>query len=267
MLGEVWIDVPQLGSWNMAMDQAMLEYAAATQQVILRCYRWSKPTISLGYFQSYDNLADKPSLCSLDCVRRLTGGGALLHDQEITYSIGVPGNIQNGNIQNKGHNEQLYRATHRGLVVWLKSLGFQANLWEDANRETAQAYPGESPFWCFERRSDVDIVVGERKVLGSAQRRNAYGLLQHGSLLIEASNWTPWLPGIIGNDPDQQIETFKDQFTSKQLGETLREVLGKVLDCDWRAGAPSQVVLERAKTIDTERFSSLEWTRHRNRLK
>jgi lipoyl(octanoyl) transferase len=260
MRGEVWIDAPQIGSWNMAMDQAMLEYAAASQQVILRCYRWSRPTISLGYFQSFDDLANHPPLCSFDCVRRLTGGGALLHDQELTYSIGFPGNLQH-----KGHNEELYRATHRGFVDWLCSLGFQAELWEEANHEGSQAYLDEGSFWCFERRSDVDIVVGQRKVVGSAQRRNTFGLLQHGSLLLETSAATPQITGLLSDSPAQQHVDAREKITIKRLGETLQDVLGKSLGCVWLEGAPSQKVLERAQQIDAELFSSPEWTRNKNR--
>ncbi len=260
MVGEVWIDDPHPGSWNMAMDEAMLEYAAAAQRIVLRCYGWSRPTISLGYFQSYDELANHPMLSSLDCVRRLTGGGGLLHDLEITYSIGIPGDMQR-----KGHNESLYRSTHRGLVDWLRSLGFRAILWEEANQEARQSYSEKDSFWCFERRSDVDIVVGKQKVVGSAQRRNTHGLLQHGSLLIDTSIWTPQLPGILSVEPDQIAAKVRGKLTVERLGELLQNVLAESLGCDWRKVGPNSNVLERAKAIDTERFSSPKWTRHKNR--
>ncbi len=244
----------------MAMDQAMLEYASATQQVVLRIYEWSKPTISLGYFQSHDDRLNDPKLSSLDCVRRVTGGGAILHDRELTYSLAVPGNMQR-----KGHNEELYRAVHRAIVVWLQELGLQTNLWEDANRESAQPYLKEGSFWCFERRSEVDIVVDERKVVGSAQRRSSAGLLQHGSLLVETSIWTPQLPGILSQIPEKMVKAVNQQLTAIKLGKTIQNGLEHVLGCVWHDRGPDQVVCERAKTIDAERFSTLEWTRFKNR--
>lgn len=244
----------------MAMDQAMLEQAMATQQVLLRIYQWSKPTISLGYFQSYVDLATHPELRSLDCVRRVTGGGAILHDQEITYSLAVPGERQR-----KGHNEELYRAVHRAVVVWLQALGFQANLWEDANRESATSYPGEGSFWCFERRSGVDIVIDDRKVFGSAQRRSSGGLLQHGSLLVEASVWTPQLLGIVLQRPGETDVEAKQDLTRYKLGKVIGDVLGSVFGCDLRTGKADQHVSERAKALKAERFSTRGWTQSKNR--
>jgi len=247
----------------MAMDQAMLEYAAATQHIVLRIYQWSNPTISLGYFQAfqaYQALADYPDLSSLDCVRRLTGGGAILHDQEVTYSVAVPGDGQP-----KGHSEKLYRAVHRAIVVWLETSGFHARLWEEANATSAMAYSKEASFWCFERRSDVDIVVDDRKVLGSAQRRTATGLLQHGSLLVKGSRWLPKLPGLFSKSPTESLAEIEKELTARKFGEVVKSALEKAVGCEWSDGHANAAVCERASVVDTERFSSLEWTRSKNR--
>src|SRR6185295_18138238 len=84
------IDPPGGGAWNMAVDEALLETAATTGQATLRFYQWQEPTLSLGYFQS---VADRQQhAASLDCpvVRRASGGGAILPDRELTYSVALP---------------------------------------------------------------------------------------------------------------------------------------------------------------------------------
>ncbi len=260
MNGEIWHDPPQLGSWNMAMDQAMLEYASATQQVLLRIYQWSKPTISLGYFQAYEAFAEYPELQSLDCVRRLTGGGAILHDRELTYSIAAPGDLHR-----KGHSEELYRAVHRSVIEWLREIGFPANLWEESNHQTARAYTGRDSFWCFERRSEVDIVIDGRKVLGSAQRRNSMGLLQHGSLLIEASSWAPHLEGLDLRQREDFQENRESDLTASRFGEAIQKALDNCLECRWTIGKADEFVCERTKAIAAERFSTFGWTQSKNR--
>ena len=77
------IDPPALGRMNMAIDEALLE-SASRGETILRFYSWSPATLSLGYFQAYDDRREHSASADLDVVRRSTGGGAIVHDQEIT---------------------------------------------------------------------------------------------------------------------------------------------------------------------------------------
>jgi lipoyl(octanoyl) transferase len=218
----VWIDGPERGAWNMAMDQAMALHAAEQDCIILRIYQWAYPTLSLGYFQSHEDRLGVPGLEEIDCVRRETGGGAIVHDQEITYSIAVPrrweGSMRLGFLQdsaqtapnttlnhvkksNLGHSDALYRAIHDRTVQWLRRLGFDAKTFSSFQQsdnvevglglETKGSELNPKSFLCFDRRSSVDIVVGSegkyQKVLGSAQRRTSGALLQHGSLLLSQS--------------------------------------------------------------------------------
>ena len=85
------IDAPERGVWNMAIDEALLESAAdeSCDLVTLRFYRWSEPTLSLGYFQSYEDRNSHEASRSLPVVRRSSGGGALVHDHEWTYSLAI----------------------------------------------------------------------------------------------------------------------------------------------------------------------------------
>ena len=184
-------DVPQrdrLREWLSVSDGPLLA---------VRFYSWSKPTLSLGHFQRIEQLGqaedtrEHPSLRALAWVQRKTGGGAILHDRELTYSIIVPSGTE-PLASSKGHSELLYRAVHQGVVEGLRALGLDAKLSESCTCSPKTVSKPNEPFLCFHRRTPVDVVLGgdqgqDHKVLGSAQRRVKTGLLQHGSFLIEKS--------------------------------------------------------------------------------
>lgn len=174
----------------MAIDEALLAHAEPGGPLVLRIYQWSEPTLSLGHFQA---TSDIPApLQSMPWVKRKTGGGAIVHDLELTYSIIVP--KQPGNDQ-KGPNEELYRSVHQSILDGLIAMGFAAQLAESCTCSIANAeHP--NPFLCFLRRSPIDLVVGPHKILGSAQRRTMSGLLQHGSLLLRHSSFATELLGL-----------------------------------------------------------------------
>ncbi len=202
MEGAIVIDPPAEGRWNMARDRLFAELAAAKKRAVLRIYRWSEPTLSLGRFQSVEER--KQLYPGVSWVKRSTGGGAILHHHDWTYSIALPTDKQ------KGHEQALYESVHGGIATWLRRLGWEAEFFREQNREWPQVH---SPFLCFERRSDLDIVVGESKVMGSAQRRISGAVLQHGSLLLEKSPHTPALLGLRdldrngpGSDTDESLD-------------------------------------------------------------
>ena len=199
----------------MAIDEELLERASEGSHIQIRLYRWCEPTLSLGHFQAIEDLARDPSviasgrleqLAELPRVRRRTGGGAILHDREWTYSVilphprsaGSPAGVPAGVGVEKGHHELLYRAIHCSVRDGLLQLGWDAALAEHCTCSTAGKLPvaTKDPFLCFQRRTPVDLVVGAHKVLGSAQRRSRTGLLQHGSLLLSASASFPSIVGL-----------------------------------------------------------------------
>lgn len=191
-------DPPLSGKENMAIDESALADAKPGDPIRIRLYQWNEPTLSLGHFQDLDQLkrdpqtANSPRLREIPWVRRKTGGGAILHDREWTYSIVVP---ERTDRSGKGHSDTLYRAIHESIRDGLLDSGWPASLSESCTCPTAHRGGAES-FLCFQRRSPVDIVVGESKVLGSAQRRHRSGLLQHGSVLIHGSSVYPELLGL-----------------------------------------------------------------------
>jgi lipoyl(octanoyl) transferase len=186
-------DPPARGAWNMAVDEALLESAASSGGMAIRFYQWAEPTLSLGYFQS---AADRQQhLPSRECplVRRASGGGAILHDRELTYCVTMP--------QRPGDlaaARNLLDACHETLIAMLADFRIAATLVRTVQSCDSQAESPASaePFLCFQRRSCTDIVCGEAKIVGSAQRRRRGAVLQHGSILLARSRCAPELLGI-----------------------------------------------------------------------
>jgi lipoate-protein ligase A len=195
------IDPPQEGAWNMAVDEALLNDAADRGVASLRFYMWSAPTLSLGYFQRVAERETHPASRGAAMVRRLSGGGALVHDREITYSLALPASHPLAR-----RPAELYPLVHRALVDALAAAGVAARRFGDAAGESppaAAGAPAEEPFLCFARRTAEDLVLsppdggGGPKIAGSAQRRRRGAVLQHGSLLVGASPAAPELPGLL----------------------------------------------------------------------
>ena len=214
---------PSPGPWNMAVDEVLLNQAEAQvgkQSGCLRLYRWQEPTVSLGYFQDYaDHLLVK---ASKDCavVRRLTGGGAIVHDAELTYSIVLP----------KSHplaarRDELYAAAHETLVAVLARLGICADL--------SDAIPssGSEPFLCFQRRASGDVVLSGMKIAGSAQRRRNGAVLQHGSILLRRSTAADVLPGLVDLSGQAISEDELAELWLPELGRRLGHCMAARRTC------------------------------------
>jgi lipoate-protein ligase A len=168
----------------MAADEVMLESAAAGR-ASLRFYRWSEPTLSLGYFQPESVRRSDPRLALLPLVRRATGGAALVHDRELTYALALPSGEP---WQRRG--ESWLTRMHRVLAAALAKLHVQVDA----------VAPGEGrklgEVLCFLDQTPGDLLSHDRKVVGSAQRKHRTALLQHGAILLAQSEYTPALPGL-----------------------------------------------------------------------
>ena len=174
----VFHDPPLDGADNMARDEHLL-HSEELRPAVLRIYGWSPPTISLGYFQRYQALADLPEeLRGLAVVRRQTGGGAILHDREITYCLVVDDSLPITRQSPAG----LYRLVH---ACWRDALAADQPRVELAPDSLPFPSPRSGPFFCFQKPGQTDLVVGDEKLLGSAQRRISGQVLQHGSLLLD----------------------------------------------------------------------------------
>jgi lipoate-protein ligase A len=182
------------GAWNMAVDEAILRTTAERGSPTLRIYRWSQATLSLGYFQRHDDRREHQPSEPCPVVRRTTGGGAIVHDREFTYSFCTP-------IADRVAAELrgLYELFHQALIDALRTwCGAEATLVSRQPKAPSRKASdnGAEPFLCFQRRAESDVALDGVKILGSAQRRRHGALLQHGSVLWSRSEFAPELAGI-----------------------------------------------------------------------
>jgi lipoate-protein ligase A len=173
------VDAPAGGAWNMAVDEVLLDgVAAGTAPPTLRFYGWTPACLSLGYFQPLDAVdLDGCRALGVDIVRRPTGGRAILHDREVTYSVVLPASML-------GHDGGVLPSYHRlslALQDGLRRLGVPATL-APATAAPTTALHGPA---CFDRPSAHEILLNGRKLVGSAQVRRNGAILQHGSILVE----------------------------------------------------------------------------------
>jgi len=165
-------------SRNMAIDGAVFSHQGETGfEYTLRLYTWAPPAISIGYFQDLDQEVDLENCKKLgiDYVRRHTGGGAILHDTELTYSF----TASTGGIISTDISES-YKVICEAIIIGLKSLGIGAE-----NRKAGTSLRQRKSPVCFVEASNYDIIVKGKKIVGSAQRRIKNRLIQHGSILID----------------------------------------------------------------------------------
>ncbi len=222
------------GSWNMAVDEVLLY---SCEEPILRIYGWSNPCISIGYFQSIQEVDYKK--CkeeNVDVVRRITGGGAVLHDMELTYSFvtkDYPQNIL-----------ESYEQISEIVIQTLKKLGHDAKF---------------SPL--------NDVTVNGKKVCGNAQTRKNDTLLQHGTVLLEVDveKMFSLLKVPLEKISDKKISDVKNRVTGiskrfEQVSDALKDSAKDVFGCELVPYELSQDELESSQKLANEKFSSENWT-------
>ena len=162
-------------AWNMALDEALFEVGGETT---LRFYGWSPHAISLGHFQGRRGEDLSPLLNSgMTVVRRMTGGGAIVHGRELTWSLCLP--RSHPLLESLGVEES-YAVLQGPIVAALSDVGIEL-----APPALASGRPeGGSELLCFHRRSGTDLLAAGKKLAGAAQRRSRTQLLIHGSILI-----------------------------------------------------------------------------------
>jgi lipoate-protein ligase A len=174
---------PGSAAWNMAVDEALLLQASEEGgRPTLRFFTWDRPSLSIGSFQKTDvlDLKKAASLC-IPLVRRPTGGRAVLHDKELTYSVACP-------IPSRFFPSDLmgsYKTIGACFLAGLRLLGVDASLvpvTKNPDRKATRSH-ARDPL-CFSSPSWYEVLAGGRKLIGSAQRRLRGGFLQQGSLLI-----------------------------------------------------------------------------------
>jgi lipoate-protein ligase A len=262
------IDPPLPGAWNMAVDEALLEDAVDNGVATVRLYRWQEPTLSLGYFQQYADRQLHPASANCAVVRRPTGGGAILHDREITYSIVLPASHPLAH-----RSRALYELAHDAIIdVLVDQLSPGDRPITLRRNEVSSPIRNAQPFLCFERRAVGDVVAaptgaggatdqgftlpesGDWKVLGSAQRRSHGALLQHGSLLVQSSPAAPELPG---------LADLANWHLAEAEIPRLIDSLQNALNLQFRlVELPGELEL-KARELANKKYGSATWTKRR----
>jgi lipoate-protein ligase A len=254
--------------YNMAVDEAiMILHSQNKVPPTLRFYSWEPAALSLGYFQKaktdidYQNCQDQ----GIDLVRRLTGGRAILHDQELTYSLIIREdyNLLADSI------EKSYQQISSGLVKGLQNLGIPAEL--KAVERGKKAPTGHSAA-CFDAPSWYEVILDNKKLIGSAQRRKNNVILQHGSLplVIEVDKIFRLLNYSSEQDRKKARRIFSAKSTSLnkagynfshcELEKALSEGLAQALEIEFKRGELTPPEIKLAQKLAEEKYSDQKWT-------
>ncbi len=193
-------------SFNMACDEALLHWQSEGKMPpVIRFYGWNPATLSIGYFQKAKKEIDFEAVkrYGLGFVRRPTGGRAVLHEHELTYSVIV--SEQHPNMPSSV--TEAYRVISEGVLQGFRELGLQASFSIPTSDEEQSQLKNPSSAVCFDAPSWYELVVEGKKVAGSAQTRQKGVILQHGAILIDL-------------DVNKMFDLFK--FPSRETREKLQ---------------------------------------------
>jgi lipoate-protein ligase A len=204
----------QSPAYNMAVDEAILTaHSEGKVPPTVRFYGWNPATLSIGYFQKAVEEIDFAHLEreGLGFVRRPTGGRAVLHDKELTYSIivsesypGIPRGVT-----------EAYRVLSEGLLLGFRKLGLDARMVQLESEEDKSKYASMGSAACFDSPSWYELVVEGRKIAGSAQTRQKQVVLQHGSILLDLD--VEQLFRVLKFSNERLEQRLKQQFVKKAV--------------------------------------------------
>jgi lipoate-protein ligase A len=236
---------PLPGPLNMALDEALS--AGPSPVPTVRVYGWDPWTLSLGWFQRAAPVDLEPFLrAGFDATRRATGGGAILHADEITYSVILPA----GDPRIPRPAAASYDWLHDALREALGTVGVAA-----AQRGPGREGAGAGPFYCFARTAPIDLAARGRKIAGSAQRRSRTAFLQHGSLPLSPNGTAPGATSVAeesgGRAPDRAA-----------LEEALGRAFSRILGAEAVPGAPTAEEEAAARALVESKYGNPAWVLH-----
>jgi len=249
------------GEWNMALDEALWHSFRKVGRPTLRLYRWAELTLSLGRFQRVETVdLEECARRKIEVVRRPSGGRAVLHGFEVTYSLVHP-------LERLGNVTKSHRQIAEALVVGLRKIGLAAEL-IDVKRS-----PQNLSGACFAAPTRFELTVAGRKVAGSAQVRDRLALLEHGSLPLELD--LERMAAVLQSDDlsqEQLEELLRRQaaglrdFAPRLRAEEVEEAL--IAGFAERFGAnfvevednPTAEELALAKELAERKYSNPKWT-------
>ncbi len=253
----------------MAVDEAIAEATVAGQVLpTLRFYAWQPPCLSLGRNQPHAEAdAARCAARGYDVVRRPSGGRAILHSDELTYSVAGPADEP----RLRGGVLEVYHRLSAGLLDGLRRLEIEAQETPAENRAAADGSAA-----CFDVPSAHEITAGGRKLVGSAQCRRGGWVLQHGSLPLRGD--VARIVDGLAFDDEMERDTLRDAL--RRRATTVAEVLGR----DVSFAAAAQALAEgfsaalsltlipgklsdgehtRAAELHKTKYASLDWTQRR----
>lgn len=265
---------------NMAIDEAMLiAHSEGKTPPTVRFYGWNPPTLSIGYFQKAEDEIEFDELHrqGIGFVRRPTGGRAVLHDRELTYSMIVSEEYPD---MPTTVNEA-YRVLSEGLVHGFRRLGLRAEMVNlGAPEEKAKYASTAGSAACFDSPSWYELVVEGRKIAGSAQTRSRGVILQHGSILLEMD--VDQLFSLLRFSNERVKERLKQSFHTKAVSigdicrsmgrETVaygeaeaafREGIAEGLGVQLEEGELTPYERELAAQLSAEKYGHDEWNLRR----
>jgi lipoyl(octanoyl) transferase len=260
------ITPPCSGAENMAIDEAvLLSLAAGETKPTLRFYQWQPPCLSLGYNQSWQEVdTEACARRGYTWVRRPTGGRAILHIDELTYSVLTP----QADERMAGGIVDSYRRLSKGLLAGLRKLG--ADVFQTQVEKTVIAQRGGA---CFDTPSNYEITVNGKKIMGSAQVRRKSMVLQHGSLplygditrILEVLQPGDEEPGALLRELADRACTLQEALGRRiefaEAAAALAEGMSAELNLELVSGGLNEQEIQRAEELKTTRYSADDWNR------
>ncbi len=258
------------GYTNMAVDEAIMEAVGAQiAPPTLRLYGWRPPAVSLGYFQEVDESIDTEAIQGRgwDLVRRPTGGRAILHDDEVTYSVCVPQEL----LRHGSSVIKSYRELSRGIEAGLQLLGVVAQLGKQPANHRASGR--DLPAICFAQTARVDMTVDGRKIVGSAQVRRNGVILQHGSvpLTLNPADHLAVMPPRDGTTGDRDLqravktvsEAVGRPVSFSEVSSALIAGFNDALGIELGEAPLTTEERQMAARLRADRYSTKEWNHTR----
>ena len=226
----LWQDKTHSPYMNMALDEVLMLNAAAWQKPVLRLYEWDRNSVSFGYIQKIDRVPRE----GVEVVRRPTGGGIVYHQHHFTYTVVFPPDHW---LVKDCQPIESYHWVNKAVKAGLEELQMSSELAKD---EIAKSVD-RAGMVCFTTPTRYDLLAGDTKIAGSAQRRTKDGMLHQGSIELEGM----------------------EQLSAETLRRVLPIGFKKVFDIEFDSFETPQAFLEQAKQVAEDKYASKKWNEKR----
>lgn len=259
------------GAWNMALDEALLASVEARESLpVLRLYRWQPATVTLGYFQHGADVVNLAACQQLgfDVVRRVTGGRAVLHAEEVTYAVIAPDRAA----AFPGGIAANYHIIAAVLQTTLAACGLKTSI--ASARRGGAAGEGVEKSACFTAPALSELVHAGCKMTGSAQKRLNHAFLQHGSIPVEMDLDQLYQALHTGAARSRQrgvaalatrvgwLNRFLPEPTTvDRVEDLLIEQFAQQLQIEFVPAAPTATELAAAHKLLLEKYANVDWIR------